>query len=57
MPVASAADVIPHGIASGKFHGEITAVYAARHVAQLVALAGNLKQRSARAASATAARA
>ncbi len=26
FPVASAAAVIPHGIASGKFHGEITAV-------------------------------
>ena len=38
---------MPHGIASGKFHGAMTAHDAARRVAQLVALAGHLEERRA----------
>ena len=40
LPVASAAAVIPSGIASGKFQGEMTAVTPRGRVAQRVALAG-----------------
>ena len=47
LPVASAAAVIPSGMASGKFQGEMTAVTPRGGVAQRVALAGHLHERRA----------
>ncbi len=47
LPVASAAAVMPSGMARGKFQGEMTAVTPRGGVAQRVALAGDLHERGA----------